>query len=88
MENKEYVSCNICGGIGNQLFQIAVTLDYSLKYNKIPIFKNVVDLYNQHGFERKTQWNTLFNNKLNVVSEEEFKKINFNIYNEIGRAHV
>ena len=84
MNNKvEYVSCNICGGIGNQLFQIATTLDYANKYNKIPIFKNVVDLYNQHGFERKTQWNTLFNNKLNVVSESDFNKIHFNTYNEI-----
>lgn len=80
---KEYVSCNICGGIGNQLFQIAVTLSYAKKYDKIPIFKNVIDLYNQHGLERKTQWSTLFNNTLNVVDEATFNSINFNIYNEI-----
>lgn len=84
MNNKtEYISCNICGGIGNQLFQIATTLDYANKYNKLAIFKNVIDLYNQHGYERKTQWNTLFNNKLNVIDEDEYNKINFNIYNEI-----
>lgn len=79
----EYVSCNICGGIGNQLFQIATTLDYANKYNKTPIFKNIINLYNQHGFERKTQWNTLFNNKLNIIHENDFNKIHFNTYNEI-----
>jgi hypothetical protein len=80
---KEYVSCNICGGIGNQLFQIAITLNYAKKYNKTPIFKNITNLPNQHGFERKTQWSTLFNNKLKVLDEAEFNSINFNIYNEI-----
>lgn len=79
----EYVSCNICGGIGNQLFQIATTLEYANKYNKVPIFKNVVDLYNQHGFERKTQWEKLFSNKLNIIEESEYNKIHFNTYNEI-----
>ena len=82
MSKTEYVSCNICGGIGNQLFQIAATLDYANKYNKTAIFKDVVQLYNQHGFERKTQWETLFSGKLNVLSDNEYNKIHFNTYNE------
>lgn len=83
MSKTEYVSCNICGGMGNQLFQIAATLDYANKYNKKAIFKDVVQLYNQHGFERKTQWETLFSGKLNVLAENEYNKIHFNTYNEI-----
>lgn len=33
-----YVSINIKGGLGNQLFQIATLLSYAKKHNKIPIF--------------------------------------------------
>lgn len=80
--NMDYVSCNICGGLGNQLFQIANTICYAAKYNKKTIFKNTDHLPNQHGFERRTQWSTLFNNKLNVVGENVYNTIKFNIYHE------
>ena len=29
------------GGLGNQLFRLAISLEYAKKYNKIPIFKKV-----------------------------------------------
>ena len=85
------VSCWIHGGIGNQLFQIANAYEYSNKYNKKLIFLNEVDLWNYHGLERKTAWNTLFNNKFIVLEKEEYDKIPFknylevknNVYNEI-----
>lgn len=81
-QNKSFVSVAICGGIGNQLFQIASVLDYSSRANKIPVFLNVLDLPNAHNYERKTQWNTLFSNKLNVIDRERFSKIVFRRYHE------
>lgn len=94
MDNVEYVSCVIQGGLGNQLFQIAAAYDYGFKYNKTPIFKNVDNLYNPFNHERKTFWKTLFSNKLNVVDDDEYNKIQFthinearnNIYNELPYA--
>ena len=89
---SNYVSCWIHGGIGNQLFQIANALYYSNKYNKILIFKNEKSLWNFHNLPRYTAWDTLFNNKLNVLDEEQYNKINFdnkyeekryNMYDEI-----
>lgn len=81
-QTSTFVTVAICGGIGNQLFQIASVLDYSYRTNKIPIFLNVVNLSNAHNYERKTQWNTLFNNKLNVIDKERFSKIIFRRYHE------
>ena len=36
--NNNYISAWISGGIGNQLIQISITLEYARKYNKTPIF--------------------------------------------------
>lgn len=71
MEKKqpEYVSCDIWGNLGEQLFQISATLNYAWKYGKIPIFQKK----NQEYY----YWNTLFSEKLNVIDIDEFEKINF-----------
>lgn len=82
MNDDNYVSCIIQGGLGNQLFQIATVYDYAYKYNKVPIFKNVENLYNQSNHERKTFWKTLFSDKLNVIDIDVYDKINFNIIDE------
>jgi len=82
MDNN-YVSCWIHGGIGNQLFQIANTLEYANKYNKTPIFKDELNLWNFHGLERKTAWNTLFSNKLTVFKDNIYDLIKFDIYHEL-----
>lgn len=65
--SNNYVSANIVGGLGNQLFQIAITLEYAKKYNKIPIFKekNINDIEKPHEI---TAFSTLFNNNLNIYS--------------------
>ena len=76
MEN--YVSCDVKGGLGNQLFQIASVYEYADVYNKTPIFANVDYLYNNFNHERRTYWYTLFNNKLNVIDIIDFNKIYFN----------
>lgn len=35
-----FVTCNLKGGLGNQLFQIAVVMEYADRFGKIPIFDN------------------------------------------------
>ena len=85
MTENNYVSSWIHGGLGNQLFQIAASLEYSKKYKKIPIFKNEKKLWHPFNFERLTGWDTLFDNKINVIEPEEYDKINFNIYHEVDK---
>lgn len=86
-----YVSCVIQGGLGNQLFQIASTIEYASKHNKTAVFEDTDFLYNPFNHERRTYWKTLFNSNLNVISSEEFSKISFqkiyeienNVYHEL-----
>ena len=80
---QDIVSCWIHGGIGNQLFQIANAYEYSKKYNKKLVFLNEVYLWNFHKLERKTAWNTLFNNKFDVLEKDIYDKIKFNTYLEV-----
>ena len=89
--SKDKVAVFIHGGIGNQLFQIAACKEYAKKYNKEEVYKNAKNLWNYHGLERKTAWNTLFSNRLNVIEIEDYEKIEFeqidekrlNMYDEI-----
>lgn len=80
---QDIISCWIHGGIGNQLFQIANAYEYSKKYNKKLVFLNETYLWNFHKLERKTGWNTLFNNKFDVLEKDIYDKIEFNTYLEI-----
>lgn len=82
MTENNYVSCWIHGGLGNQLFQIASTLEYAKKYKKNPIFKNEKKLWHPFNFERLTGWDSLFNNNLKVIEPSEYDKIDFNIHHE------
>ena len=38
-DKQKYLSVQICGGLGNQLFQIATAYVNSLKHNKKLVFK-------------------------------------------------
>lgn len=51
------ISIFLQGGLGNQLFQIAIVIAYCIEYNEKCIFTydNVLKM----GVERKTYWNTL-----------------------------
>jgi|TARA_Y100000389_G_scaffold177169_1_gene189208 hypothetical protein len=79
---NNYVSIIIQGGLGNQLFQIGTVYAYSIKNKKKLIFKYSNKLYNSYNLERKSFWNTLFSNKLNVLNINEFDNIKFLKYNE------
>ena len=78
----KYISINIIGGLGNQLFQIATAYAYSIKNNKKLIFKYKKKLENSYNLDRRSFWNTLFSNKLNVLTVQEYMNIPFYIYNE------
>jgi hypothetical protein len=73
------------GGLGNQLFKIAATIDYSNKYNKKPIFCNLKkDYYNDNeGMMLLNKFFTEFtSNKLNTVAIEYLCSINFNKFEQ------
>jgi hypothetical protein len=54
------ISCKLCGGLGNQLFQIFTTISYALKYSKPFFFLNNHQLGNGSNGStiRYTYWET------------------------------
>jgi len=52
------ITCNLMGGLGNQLFQIFTTISYSLKYKKEFAFLYTEYLGTGNTIQRKTYWNT------------------------------
>lgn len=48
-----WVSCLVCGGLGNQLFQIFNAISYGIKYNRKIIFQSVIP-----NSPRHTYWDT------------------------------
>ena len=54
------ISCKLCGGLGNQLFQIFATISYALKYSKPFFFLNNYQLgNNENGTTiRYTYWSS------------------------------
>lgn len=51
---SQFVSCNLYGGLGNQLFQIFTTIAYSLKHQIQFLFE-----YTPNLGKRSTYWNSL-----------------------------
>ena len=63
------ISCDLKGGLGNQLFQIMATIAYCVQY-KLPFVFPYSEMLN----ERPTYWNTLFGNiKQYTASPTNFK---------------
>lgn len=54
------VSCNLMGGLGNQLFQIFTTIAYGLRYSRKIIFPYTHKL--TIGIERPTYWTSFLKN--------------------------
>jgi hypothetical protein len=52
------ITCNLRGGLGNQLFEILTTLSYAIDYNHLFYFKNTYTL-NNGVTPRHTYWNSL-----------------------------
>ena len=56
------ITCNISGGLGNQLFQIFTTINTAYKYNIRFWFQN------KEGYShRSSYWNTIFKNLQNYL---------------------
>ncbi len=74
------ISCKLCGGLGNQLFQIFTTIAYAIKYTKPFFFLNNEQLTNG-SIVRHTYWNTFltsiktFLKDINEIHQISFKFI-------------
>ena len=82
------ITCNLMGGLGNQLFQIFATISYAIKSKNKFVFLNVDKLGIPPTTIRPTYWNTLLSNlktflieelpqPMHVIREKEFS------YNEL-----
>jgi glycosyl transferase family 25 len=74
-KQKYYLSCNLKGGLGNQMFQIAATCAIAWVNNLIPIFEHITvspPLTNP----RPVYWNTVFN-KVETINSNNYNKISF-----------
>ena len=52
------ITCNLKGGLGNQLFEILATMSYAIDYDHLFYFKNTYAL-NSSLTKRHTYWHTL-----------------------------
>jgi len=52
---KGYVSCNVKGGLGNQLFQIFATISYGIRTGREPRFHFIEQIGN-----RSSYWHSFF----------------------------
>jgi hypothetical protein len=53
------ITCNLIGGLGNQLFQIFTTLSYAIKIKDKFVFSNSESLGTGSTKVRNTYWNNL-----------------------------
>jgi hypothetical protein len=74
-----YLTINLMGGLGNQLFQIFTTLSLALKY-KIPFKFKYSDILTT-GINRPTYWNN-FLKSLKVFTLSDFNTDTYLIYRE------
>lgn len=58
----EYISCDLKGGLGNQLFQLFSVLGFAFKHGRIPIFPYSKELGRGNNTRRNTYWHTLLEN--------------------------
>lgn len=83
------ITCNLIGGLGNQLFQIFTTIAHAIKSNNQCKFLNVKTLGEGNTTRRNTYWDTFFNNltpflvyefpkPIDVIHEKDFT------YNELN----
>ena len=56
------ITCNLMGGLGNQIFQIFATISYAIKSKSPFKFMNVESLGGGSTTVRNTYWNTFFSN--------------------------
>ena len=68
------ITCNLMGGLGNQLFQIFATISYAIKIRKQFKFSNIKNLGSGSTTIRKTYWDD-FLSRLKIFTINEFPKL-------------
>ena len=75
----KYVTCDIKGGLGNQLFMIFATLAYAIRTNRIAWFDEKTDYGNRSAY-----WNSFFKNIRVYLSHHtyytHYKEIDFSYH--------
>ena len=90
------ITCNLMGGLGNQLFQIFATISYAIKSGNQFKFLSLEKLGSGSTTIRYTFWNTFFSNlrqflvnelpqSLHLIKEKEFSYNELPIYEMINR---
>jgi hypothetical protein len=92
------LTCNLMGGLGNQIFQIFATISYSIKTKNPFKFLNVESLGTGQATIRSTYWNTFFYQlkkflieelpHINVIREKGFAYNELNINDLIGNECI
>lgn len=77
---KKYISIMIAGGLGNQLFMVAIVYSIAYKYGLIPIFKHI-NISSSIFKNRPTYFDNILK-KITVIDPEEYNKIEFTEINE------
>lgn len=90
------ITCNLMGGLGNQIFQIFATISYAIKSRNQFKFLNVSTLGGGSTTIRNTFWNTFFNKlkpflvdnipqPIHVIREKDFTFNELPIYEMVGQ---
>jgi hypothetical protein len=78
--NKNFLTTELRGGLGNQLFQIFSTLAYSFRLNRDFILEKKLNITNTNETKRNTYYDSLFTNinyyELNDSNSFHWKEIN------------
>lgn len=71
------ITCNLMGGLGNQLFQIFTTIAYAIRSKNAFMFANIEKMGGGECTLRYTYWNTLLSKlKPFLKNKEEFPNLN------------
>lgn len=90
------ITCNLMGGLGNQIFQIFTTISYAIKSRNKFKFLNVSTLGSGSTTIRYTFWNSFFSKlqpflidnisqPIHVIREKDFTYNELPIYEMVGR---
>ena len=90
------ITCNLMGGLGNQIFQIFTTISYAIKSRNQFKFINVSTLGGGSTTIRNTFWKSFFNKlrpflvdnipqPIHVIREKDFTFKELPVYEMIGR---
>jgi len=90
------ITCNLMGGLGNQIFQIFATISYAIKSKNQFKFLNVDSLGGGSTIVRNTFWNSFFNRlrfclvetipqPIRVIREKDFTFNELPIYEMLDR---